>query len=97
MARKPMNVGTPKNVGTTRSRGEMTTREAGRLGGEKVLQERGVEFYSEIGHKGGQIGGQRGGNATKQKYGPQFYSEIGKKGGHKVRDLINAGKRALEE
>lgn len=34
--------------------GEMTVREAGHLGGEKVLSERGPEFYSEIGHKGGQ-------------------------------------------
>lgn len=78
-------------------RGEMTTREAGRLGGNKVKEERGVEFYSEIGHKGGQIGGRKGGNTTKQKYGPQFYSEIGKKGGNKVRELIAAGKRHLGE
>lgn len=35
-------------------KGNLTVREAGRLGGEKVLQERGVEFYSEIGQKGGQ-------------------------------------------
>ncbi|MBU6430629.1 MAG: hypothetical protein KGR26_16545 [Cyanobacteria bacterium REEB65] len=75
----------------------MTTREAGRLGGEKVKKERGVEFYSEIGHKGGQIGGQKGGNATKQKYGTPFYSQIGKKGGHRVRELIEAGRKALEE
>ena len=34
--------------------GDMTTREAGRLGGEKVRDKYGVEFYSEIGHKGGQ-------------------------------------------
>ncbi|MNK74514.1 Glucose starvation-inducible protein B [compost metagenome] len=77
--------------------GDMTTREAGRLGGEKVRDKYGVEFYSEIGHKGGEIGGRKGGNTTKQKYGPEFYSQIGKKGGNKVRDLINAGKRAMEE
>lgn len=39
-------------------KGEMTVREAGHLGGEKggeVTKERyGPEFYSEIGHKGGQ-------------------------------------------
>ncbi|MDP2710758.1 MAG: KGG domain-containing protein [Solirubrobacteraceae bacterium] len=29
--------------------------------------------------------------------GHEFYEEIGRKGGHKVRDLINAGKRAIEE
>jgi general stress protein YciG len=32
----------------------MTVEEAGRMGGEKVRDERGPEFYSEIGHKGGQ-------------------------------------------
>lgn len=37
-----------------KSKGNLTVREAGRLGGEKVLKDRGVEFYSEIGHKGGQ-------------------------------------------
>lgn len=80
-----------------KGRGEMTTREAGRLGGEKVKKERGIEFYSEIGHKGGQIGGQKGGNATKEKYGSPFYSKIGKKGGNRVRELIEAGKKVLEE
>jgi general stress protein YciG len=41
-----------------RDKGEMTVREAGHLGGEKggeTTKERyGPEFYSEIGHKGGQ-------------------------------------------
>jgi general stress protein YciG len=32
----------------------MTVEEAGRMGGEKVASERGSEFYSNIGHKGGQ-------------------------------------------
>ena len=41
-------------VHAPKTKGNLTVREAGRLGGEKVLQERGVEFYSEIGHKGGQ-------------------------------------------
>ena len=31
----------------------MTTAEAGKLGGDKVSNERGPEFYSEIGHKQG--------------------------------------------
>jgi general stress protein YciG len=78
------------------AKGEMTTREAGRLGGEKVKRERGLEFYSEIGHKGGLKGGLKGGNATKEKYGLPFYSRIGKKGGSKVKALIEAGKAALE-
>ncbi|MNL51790.1 Glucose starvation-inducible protein B [compost metagenome] len=79
----------------SKGKGDMTTREAGRLGGNKVKEEYGHEFYAEIGHKGGQIGGRKGGNTTKQKYGPQFYSQIGKKGGNKVRELINAGKKSL--
>ncbi len=37
-----------------REKGSMTVEEAGRMGGEKVRDERGPEFYSEIGHKGGQ-------------------------------------------
>jgi len=32
----------------------MTVQEAGRKGGETVLQQRGPEFFSEIGKKGGQ-------------------------------------------
>jgi len=35
-------------------RGGMTVQEAGRKGGETVLQQRGPEFFSEIGKKGGQ-------------------------------------------
>ncbi|UQA59223.1 KGG domain-containing protein [Polyangium aurulentum] len=35
-------------------KGSMTVEEAGRMGGEKVRDERGTEFYQEIGHKGGQ-------------------------------------------
>jgi len=46
----------------------MTVQEAGRKGGETVLQERGPEFFSQIGRKGGQKvrelinAGKRGGN-----------------------------------
>jgi general stress protein YciG len=32
----------------------MTVQEAGRMGGETVRDKYGPEFYSEIGHKGGQ-------------------------------------------
>lgn len=38
----------------TNDRGAMTTREAGKKGGDKVAQERGKEFYSDTGHKGGE-------------------------------------------
>ena len=40
-------------------KGDMTVKEAGHKGGEKVARERGHEFYEEIGHKGGEKGGPR--------------------------------------
>ena len=44
----------PNKPVDTPKAGDMTVEEAGRLGGEKVKAERGGEFFSEIGHKGGQ-------------------------------------------
>ncbi len=41
------------------SKGAMTVSEAGHMGGEKTARTHGHEFYQEIGHKGGEIGGQR--------------------------------------
>ncbi len=35
-------------------KGGMTVKEAGKKGGETTLKEHGPEFYSKIGHKGGQ-------------------------------------------
>src|SRR5438105_4327475 len=83
----------------TRSNGKggMTVSEAGRKGGERVRDERGVEFYQEIGRKGGELGGRKGGEAVRDKYGPSFYEEIGRKGGQKVRELIEQGKRLARE
>ncbi len=66
--------------------GSMTVEEAGRKGGEKVASERGPEFYSEIGQKGGHIGGE------KVSQDREHMSEIGHKGGEKVRELIEKGK-----
>ena len=51
---------------TSHKASTMSVVEAGRKGGERVLQER----------------------------GPEFFSKIGKKGGQRVRELINAGRRA---
>src|SRR5258708_39058560 len=82
-----------KNRGN--GKGGMTVAEAGRKGGERVRDERGVEFYPEIGRKGGELGGRKGGEAVRDKYGPSFYEEIGRKGGQKVRELIEQGKRRV--
>jgi general stress protein YciG len=45
----------------SREKGKMTVEEAGRRGGLKTSATHGEEFYSEIGRKGGKIGGPRGG------------------------------------
>ena len=41
--------------------------------------------------------GRRGGKKTSETHGHEFYQEIGHKGGSKVKELIEAGKRAMEE
>jgi general stress protein YciG len=41
------------------SKGGMTVSEAGRMGGEKTAETHDREFYEEIGHKGGEVGGPR--------------------------------------
>ncbi len=64
----------------------MTTREAGRKGGQTTAKRYGPEFYEEIGRKGGQ--------AVSDKYGPEFYGEIGRKGGQTVKKLIERGRQA---
>ncbi len=74
--------------------GKMTVEEAGRKGGQKVKAQRGSEFFSEIGKKGGvarkQQGadykelGRRGGEARKQQGAD--YRELGRKGGETVKE-----------
>jgi len=49
-----------------REREQMTVREAGRKGGETTSRTHGHEFYEEIGHKGGEIGGPRGGQRVRE-------------------------------
>ncbi len=41
-----------------------------------------------------QEAGRRGGQRTAQTHGREFYEEIGHKGGQKVKELIEAGKKA---
>jgi len=82
-------------IKTRRQRkGGMTVSEAGRKGGERVRDERGVGFYQEIGRKGGELGGERAAKPVRDKYGPSFYEEIGRKGGQKVRELIEQARNA---
>jgi general stress protein YciG len=74
----------------------MTVAEAGRKGGEKVSKERGPEFYSEIGSKGGsERAKQHEGSAEAQ--GKTSLEEAGHRGGQRVRRLIKAGKEHKEE
>ncbi len=41
-----------------------------------------------------QEAGRRGGQRTAETHGTEFYEEIGHKGGQKVKELIEAGKKA---
>ena len=47
-------------------RGKMTVEEAGRRGGLKTAETHGEGFYSEIGRKGGKIGGPKGGQRVRK-------------------------------
>jgi uncharacterized protein len=47
-------------------KGKMTVEEAGRKGGLKTAETHGQEFYSEIGRKGGKIGGPKGGQRVRR-------------------------------
>ncbi len=44
----------------------MTVEEAGRKGGLRTAATHGEEFYSEIGRKGGKIGGSKGGQRVRK-------------------------------
>src|SRR5215510_7623380 len=74
-------------------KGDLTVREAGRIGGKKggqTTRERyGRPFYEQIGRKGGET--------VRETHGHEFYEEIGRKGGRRVRELIEQGKRAAQE
>jgi len=65
---------------------QITVREAGAHGGRSTLEHQGVEFFREIGKKGGQ--------RTKELYG-ELLSEFGKRGGRPKRPTLDgsAGKQ----
>ena len=65
---------------------EMTVSEAGRKGGETTKKRYGNGFYEAIGKKGGKV--------TSSRHGKPFYEAIGQKGGQRVRELIEAGRKA---
>ena len=71
--------------------GEMTVREAGRLGGAKCRDTHGIDHYRQAGHKGG--------TKTAETHGKEHFVAIGKiggsKGGKRTAELIRKG-RALE-
>jgi len=58
----------------------MSVAEAGRKGGERVSEERGSEFYSEIGKKGGKSQG-RENNPGNFANDPEKAQRAGQKGG----------------
>ncbi len=41
--------------------------------------------------------GRRGGRRTAERHGHEFYESIGRKGGQRVKELIEAGKKAKSE
>jgi general stress protein YciG len=54
------------NVLAEKEKGKMSVEEAGRRGGQRTAATHGEEFYSEIGRKGGKIGGPKGGQRVRR-------------------------------
>jgi len=73
----------------------------GRNGGKAVRAKYGVEFFREIGRKGGNALkergadytelGRSGGEVTKARHGSAHYAEIGRKGGRNGRGTPKSG------
>lgn len=85
--------------------GDMTVREAGKLGGQKRKEEMGADGYSTLGKMGGTACkerhghdyyaeiGKKGGETVRRERGAEFFSRIGKKGGQRVKELIARGRK----
>jgi len=79
----------------------------GKNGGRAVREKYGVEFFREIGRKGGNSLKERGANyvelgrlggeVTKARHGSQHYSDIGRKGGHNGRGATKKGSGRRKE
>lgn len=75
---------------------------------EAPRDQRDSEFYSRIGSKGGgttnkRYGaafyariGSKGGSSTAERYGKAHFEAMGKRGGAKIRELVAAGRKAME-
>lgn len=86
--------------------GEMSVREAGRLGGHARKQALGPDGYSELGHRGvdalrEQLGsgamatiGREGGHVRRRMLGREGYARLGRQGGRRMRELVGKGRQA---
>lgn len=66
--------------------GDMSVRDAGRMGGNTRREQLGPAGYSELGKLGGE--------ARKQQLGPEGYARLGHLGGQRVRELVEKGRQA---
>ena len=82
----------PSRTRTTKAR---TTSRRART--EAPASKTGAMTVREAGRKGGLIGGRKGGETVKAERGIEFYQTIGRKGGQKVRQLIEAGRAAMQK
>jgi uncharacterized protein len=56
----------------------------------------GMDVCKTCGSKVMQRMGRKGGTTTKERHGEEHYKKIGKMGGQKVRELVERGKKGLE-
>jgi hypothetical protein len=90
-ARRTTTAKKPARARTTKSK---TTSRRART--EAPATKTGAMTVREAGRKGGLIGGKKGGETVKAERGIEFYQTIGRKGGQKVRQLIEAGRAAMQ-